>query len=335
MPPKKSTLTPVLTLESPMGIVYCVSYFPNGKRIVSGSSDKTTREWNLETGKEIKKARHVCKQKVHTIEISRDGRWVVSAGGDSENGELEIREVATGTVRTSRSQRISCVDISGDSTLLVSGSCDGTVRIWSLETAKLAAGPIKSADSVGAVRFSQNSKKLAVKSFWGKYLEVWDIQSQKLDASTAGGSIYSPDVPVFWTTRDTIVTTLRFARTRNQRNGMIYEFNASTLKTIGAPIKGHTSRPIIGLALSLDCALLVSATSDNTIKLWHFQSRQLLASFKILSVHSIILSPDSRQLVYTARGKSNTIHLCNIPPEILTRIQPIPRVRCSYKPTSR
>lgn len=150
-----------------MGIVNCVSYFPNGKRIISGSTDKTTREWDLEAGKEIEEARNVCGQRVHAIGVSRDGRWVVSAGGDFNvnTGELKVREVATGTVRTFGSQRISCVDISGDSTLLVSGSGDGTVRIWSLETGKLAAGPIKSAEGVGAVRFSQNSKKLAVKAF--------------------------------------------------------------------------------------------------------------------------------------------------------------------------
>lgn len=164
---------------------------------------------------------------------------------------------------------------------------------------------------------------------------MWDIQSQKLDACTGkiGSSIYVLNVPVFWTTRDTIVTTLSFAPTRKNSRGMIYEFDASTLKTIGTPLRGHTSRPITGLALSLDCALLVSATSDDTIKLWDLEFHQLLASFKILSVHrTILLSPDSRQLVYTTRDSYNTIHLCNIPPEILTRIQPVPQVRASEAP---
>jgi len=49
-----------------------------------------------------------------------------------------------------------------------------------LNTGKLVAGPFECAGIVGAVRFSQDSRKLAKKS--GVHgLEVWDIQEQKLD----------------------------------------------------------------------------------------------------------------------------------------------------------
>lgn len=54
---------------------------------------------------------------------------------------------------------------------------------------------------MGAVRFSSNSKKLAVKSDWGTCLEVWDVQSPKLDVRL--GEIRSMHVvsfsPVLWT----------------------------------------------------------------------------------------------------------------------------------------
>ncbi|KIK31639.1 hypothetical protein CY34DRAFT_47167, partial [Suillus luteus UH-Slu-Lm8-n1] len=78
------------------------------------------------------------------------------------------------------SWRITCIDISADNTLLASGSWDTTARIWNLDTGKLV-GPFKSEDWVGAVRFSPDSRKLAVKTYWGSSLEVWDVQSQKLD----------------------------------------------------------------------------------------------------------------------------------------------------------
>ncbi|KIK32487.1 hypothetical protein CY34DRAFT_48551, partial [Suillus luteus UH-Slu-Lm8-n1] len=115
---------------------------------------------------------------------------------------------------------------SEDNTLLASGSWDFAARIWNLETGKLVAGPFKGIDFVGAVRFSTDSKKLAVRS----------------DAKT------------------------------------IYEFDASTLETVGTPFTGHTEI-VRGLALSFDSAFLASASHDDTIKLWAFESRQLLASF--------------------------------------------------------
>ncbi|KAG1868303.1 hypothetical protein DFJ58DRAFT_99253 [Suillus subalutaceus] len=100
---------------------------------------------------------------------------------------------------------------------------------------------------------------------------------------------------------------------------MIYEFDASTLKTVGAPFKGHTST-ISGLALSSDCVLLASSSYD-TIKLWTFQSRQLLASFDVQNTpFTLVLSPDSRQLAYTTFHDSN-IYICGIPADILASIE--------------
>ncbi|KAG1845604.1 hypothetical protein C8R48DRAFT_779843 [Suillus tomentosus] len=103
---KKLILTPVLTLEGHKNAIPSISYFPDGKRMISGSGDKTTRQWDLEAGKEIEDAQDVCEQEVYAVGVSRNGRWVVSAGGYFNIGELK---------------RINFIDISGDSTLLASG----------------------------------------------------------------------------------------------------------------------------------------------------------------------------------------------------------------------
>ncbi|KAG1784782.1 WD40-repeat-containing domain protein [Suillus plorans] len=308
-----------------------ISYFPDGKRIVSGSRDRTIREWDIEQGREIKRARDVCERQVYTVRVSRDGRWVVSAGGNFMiSGELKVREVETGTVRTFEGHRlvltsINCIDISGDSTLLASGSSDGTIRIWSLETCNLVAGPFRSLNwVVGAVRFSQDSKKLTLKSNGGRCLEVWDIQSQKLLVYREG--YWEPgDVPAFWTTKDTDIVTA-FSFEVGAQIKTIYAFDASTLETTGAPFAGHT-KIITSIALSLDCALLASAARDNTINFWAFESRQLLASFDSGStICQLILSPNLCQLVCTTEN-DNSIYLYDTPPEILACIQPVPQDR--------
>lgn len=257
-----------------------MSYFPDGQRIISGSEDGTTRQWDLKTGMEIEEAQDVCGEEVWTVAVSRDGRWVVTGGGDLNRAELKVCEFETGIVRAfaGHSLRVNYVDISADSKLLASGSWDSTVRIWSLDTGELVAGPFQCLDWVGVFRFSSDSKKLAVKSWAGKRLEVWDVQSQKLDVrmGKVGRSDFTHP-PVFWTNNDkNIITTFNF--TRNDHAITIYELDASTLKTVGAPFKGHTEL-VTGLALSFDQALLASASNDNTIKLWDCESHQLLASF--------------------------------------------------------
>jgi WD40 repeat protein len=104
----------------------------------------------------------------------------------------------------------------------------------------------------------------------------------------------------------------------------IYEFDASTLETVGTPFEGHTMR-VTGLALSFDGALLASASPyDNTIKLWAFESRELLASFDVQNPSNLILSPDSHKLAYTTYTdtyKDHRICICDTPPDILARAQ--------------
>ena len=90
------------------------------------------------------------------------------------------------------------------------------------------------------------------------------------------------------------------------------------------------------LALSFNGALLASTSSDNTIKLWAFESRQLLASFHILNVKILALSPDSNQLAYTTHhlggSGDNSIIICNIPPGILSSVGLAPVASVSIGP---
>jgi WD40 repeat protein len=250
----KSILTPSMTLKGHGNFIVSLSYFPDGQRMISGSDDKTARQWNLKEGKEIEEVRDVCEGWVWAVAVSRDSRWVVTAGGVDNRWELKVCEVETGIMKKLRghSMTITCIDISADNTLLASGSNDRTARIWNLETGKLVAGPFESENWVGAIRVSTDSKKLAVELWAGKCLEVWDIQSQKLDVmignrSGSGGPI---SAPIFWTNNNKNILAA-FTFTKNDAAKTIYELDASTLETVGTPFEGHTKH-VRGLALSFD-----------------------------------------------------------------------------------
>jgi hypothetical protein len=42
----------------------------------------TVQRWGLQVGKDTEEARIVCEREAHTVAVSRDGLWVITAGGD-------------------------------------------------------------------------------------------------------------------------------------------------------------------------------------------------------------------------------------------------------------
>jgi WD40 repeat protein len=107
----------------------------------------------------------------------------------------------------------------------------------------------------------------------------------------------------------------------------IYEFDASTLEPVRAPFEEHT-QTITSLALSFDDTILASASYDSTIKLWVFESRQLLASFDFQNLLRLTFSPNSRQLAYVVNIEDDYgICICNTPPNVLAQA----RVRIPFK----
>jgi WD40 repeat protein len=198
--------------------------------MISGSYDQTSRQWDLQAGMELEEVRDTCDDEIFVVAVSRDGRWVITITRNyvEDSAQLKACEVETGIVKILDKDRVgdllyihymldnqtggatSRVDISADNTLL--SLTNSTARTWNLDTGKSVAGPLSTgASRVSAVRFSQDSKKLAV-SMFGDCLEVWDVKTWKLDRRvgkwTGDGGSPCP-TPMFWTNKGTILAVFR------------------------------------------------------------------------------------------------------------------------------
>ena len=79
--------------------------FPDGRRVVSGSSDNTLKVWDMATGRCVATLEGHSRE-VNGVAISPDGRRVVSGSGDYT---LKVWDVATGEcVATLEGHRVRC-----------------------------------------------------------------------------------------------------------------------------------------------------------------------------------------------------------------------------------
>jgi WD40 repeat protein len=102
---------------------------------VSGSSDKTIRLWDAETGDAITKPLKGHTNKVNSVAFSPDGFRIVSGSLDST---IRLWDADTGEAISKplrgHSSSVYSVAFSPDGSRIVSGSSDNTIRVWDADS---------------------------------------------------------------------------------------------------------------------------------------------------------------------------------------------------------
>jgi WD40 repeat protein len=114
------------------GAVNTIAFSPAGLILASGHYDGVVRIWDMVTGEQIQKMESDAV--VQSLAFSPDGR-LLATGGSYENGLVRIWDVQTGEllrILEGHPNGVSQVSFSPNSQFLVSGSYDGTLRIWGI-----------------------------------------------------------------------------------------------------------------------------------------------------------------------------------------------------------
>ncbi|KKF92248.1 Vegetative incompatibility protein HET-E-1 [Ceratocystis platani] len=163
------------TLEGHGAYVRSVVFSNGGRRLASGSDDKTVKIWDATSG--------ACLQTleghgdaVTSAVFSNDGRLLASGSSDKT---IKIWDPTSGACLHSlegHDERVASVVFSNNGRRLASGSSDKTVKIWDA-TSSLCLQTLEGHDNaVNSVVFSKDGQRLASGSE-DKTVKIWDATS--------------------------------------------------------------------------------------------------------------------------------------------------------------
>ena len=294
-----SAIKPRQTMRGHDGSVQGVAHLPDGRRIVTCSSDGSLRLWNLESGIQIGNDWRDDGNEaiVWSIALSPNGKTIASGSHDGKvrlwNVETE-KVVAKWTGHTDIAMSL-CWSVDGER--VVSGSNDRTIRVWDVESGDTVLGPIKTGHKeVYAVIYSPDTTKIATGGYNENALKIWDAKTGNL-LSTIKHDEYV--CCLAWTSDQKKLISGSYTSIRI--------FDTATWQQI-AILEGHT-RSVCSLSLFQNDRLLASTSYDETARLWNLDTNLPIGppiQHEDL-VRSAAISADGKLLVACCRDKNTYV----------------------------
>lgn len=121
--------------EMSTGIVRAVAFSPDEKHVLTGGDNSPVRLWSVEGERQVAQFDGGIRLSVEAVAFMPDGKSVIAAGG--VDTAIRIWDVETLVVKkmfNGHTERVSSLVVSRDGRHILSGSWDGTVRLWDMQS---------------------------------------------------------------------------------------------------------------------------------------------------------------------------------------------------------
>jgi WD40 repeat protein len=240
------------------GPVVTVAFSPDGSTLTSASLDQSLRRWDVPNRRALGEILRQQGGFALGMAVSLDGRFVAAVVAVADGIVVLLWDTVK---RTQVSlQGDSAVAFSPDSKVLASGSADGTVRLWDVESHRLLGRPLYAhQDAVQALAFSHDGKMLASGGA-DQTVRVWDVaRREPLGEPLRGHG--GPITSVAFSPNGKIL-----ASAGTDAPVRLWDLDGSQF--FGEPLRGHAGA-VWSLAFSPDGKTLASGGGDWTVRLWN------------------------------------------------------------------
>ena len=156
---------------------------------------------------------------------------------------------------------VQSVAFSPVANLVVSGSYDGTLRIWDAETGKQVGDPLGGQkDPVYGVTFSPDGERIASGS--GDNVRIWDVGMREQLGETLQGHKGRVYAVAFSPNGDYIASC--------SQDETIRIWDAAKRILVGEPLKGRG--PLFAVAFSPNGKLIAAGSNDMTVDVWNVET---------------------------------------------------------------
>lgn len=313
-------------------------FYLDGKKVISGSSDKTIKVWDIETYKE-QITMNISRQEsyVSSTAFSPDSKHLASIS----SGDVKVWDMETGAEMMTlynHKETADRVKFSPDGNHIISANWDGTIRVWDATTGKDLMTLHGHNGFIPRFALSSDGKHI-VSTRRDKTIKIWDATTGVEVMNLAGHKdgvawslTYSPDgsriisggmdgtIKVWDAETGAELMTFRYY------DGPVNSIEFSpdgkfAVSCIGDIIKvldaetfeevmnlyGHLG--VISIVFSPDGKRIFSVGSYNDVKVWNFATGTELMSFDAYSdtviypeLFSIVVSSDGRTIAAGGMG---------------------------------
>eukprot|EP01129_Flabellula_baltica_P004954 TRINITY_DN1762_c0_g1_i2.p1 TRINITY_DN1762_c0_g1~~TRINITY_DN1762_c0_g1_i2.p1 ORF type:complete len:1949 (-),score=386.28 TRINITY_DN1762_c0_g1_i2:5-5851(-) len=283
-------LSCVFSKKCHSGSVTCLKFLEESK-IVSGSVDKMIYLWDTETGKEIRSFSGHSKV-VKSLDVHKSA--MISS---SQDKSIIVWDIQSGDIKhtlKAHNDNVEAVAFSGDGRYMLSASWDRTVKLWN-DYEVINTLPDVS-HFFNSVRFSPDGKSMIVGSPDFRIKKYnFDLFKTKEDDTANKARVHSKIIRgMYYSSLRNQILTASWDRLIKVHNTNLYQ---NSIKTV-AVLKGH-SRRVNAAKFSHNGEFIISASMDNTIRIWDSLDYDVLVSLRghEHNIFSLDISHDDKYIV--------------------------------------